>query len=249
MNPVVAGQNNEFDIGPVHLTAGTYWIAILDDTASVRLYKASPPGTEQAAYILPCSFGSNLPTTFGTPMYQDNDYVAYCKYVQIEGYAKATKVTVSSSATASSVNFYSHSTGNFRVAVYSDNSGPDMKLWESPDTAAIAGWNTVSIASGSPAMLNLPAGTYWLVWQWDSPNAGPSYTAASSGDGNYVPLAYGGFPATWTAGTLTSEQWSINLTDGGVIPTPTPENPLGAVLALAICFGAFAVFVKYKKTK
>jgi hypothetical protein len=60
-------------------------------------------------------------------------------------------------------------------------------------------------------------------------------------------MAYGSFPATWTGGAVTSEQWSIYITDSGI--TPTPENPLGALLALVICFGAFAVFIKVRKTK
>ncbi len=244
VNAVSAGDN-KFDIGPVFLTAGTYWIAILDDTASVRKYGL---GTGQAVYTINYGFSNDLPSSYGTPSgTQNNDYVAYCEYVQIEGYAKATKITVPSTTTVGSVNFYAHATGNFKAAIYSANPGPDSKLWESSDTVASIGWNVVSTASGNPTFLTLPAGTYWLVWQWNSPNLGPSYTAANIGDGNYVPMAYGSFPATWIGGTPTSEQWSIYITEGGV--TPTPENPLGAVLALAICFGAFGVFLKVRKTK
>ncbi len=245
VNPVVAGDNS-FDIGPVYLTAGTYWIAILTDSANRRYSTGS---TGQANYILNYGFSNNLPSNFGSSYgTQNNDYVAYCKYVQIEGYAKATKITVSDNNVAiSSLSFYSHATGSFRAAIYSDNSGPNSKLWECGDTAATTGWNSVAIASGSPTALTLSSGTYWLIWQWNSVNAGPSYSAGSSGDGQYKATAYDTFPATWSGGTVSSEKWSIYLAGGGL--ASTPENPLGAVLALAVCFGAFAVFVKSRKSK
>jgi hypothetical protein len=166
----------------------------------------------------------------------------------ITGQATATKITIPSDNTpVASVSLYAHATGNYRVAIYSDNSGPDTKIWESPDTAATTGWNTITTAAGTPATLTLSAGTYWLVWQWNSANNGPSYNGGVNGDGKYLPMAYGSFPATWTSGTTSSNKWSIYLTTGGVIVTP--ENPLGAVLAFAICFGAFGVFIKYKKSK
>jgi len=71
--------------------------------------------------------------------------------------------------------FYSHATGNYRLAIYTDSSGPAVKQWESGDTTAAAGaWNTVNISAGTPTTLSLGAGTYWLAWQWNSTNSGPS---------------------------------------------------------------------------
>ena len=240
-NSVAAGDNS-VSIGPVYLSAGTYWIAILTDSPN---RKYVPSGVTD--YITGYGFSNNLPNTFGTPTgEQPYDYVAYATYVQVQGYAKATKITVSSDNTPiASISFYSHATGNYRVAVYSDNSGPNTKLWESPDTTATTGWNVITTAAGSPSSLTLNAGTYWLVYQWNSANAGPSLTTGSSGDGKYMPMAYSTFPATWTGGTVTSQQWSIYLTTGGFIVTP--ENGLGALVALTACFGGFVAFIGYKK--
>jgi hypothetical protein len=83
----------------------------------------------------------------------------------------------------------------------------------------IAGWNTISIASGSPAALKLLSGTYWLAWQWNSTASGPSYTAGGAGDGNYAAISYGAFPSAWPAGTSSSEKWSIYATY--TVPTIT----------------------------
>jgi hypothetical protein len=89
-------------------------------------------------------------------------------------------------------------------------SAPYTKLWESNDILiTTAGWKTVNMGAGTPTSLTLSAGTYWLAWQWDSANAGPSYTAGSSGDGNYIVQSYGAFPSTWSGGSSTNEKWSI----------------------------------------
>ena len=99
----------------------------------------------------------------------------------------------------------SHSTWEAEEA----SAKPNSKLWESNDISiTTTGWQTVAINSGTPNSLQLNAGTYWLAWQWDNAN-GPSYTAGSSGDGNYISLAYGSFPSTWSGGTSTNEKWSI----------------------------------------
>lgn len=113
VNPVVAG-NNIFIIGPVYLTAGTYWIAILTDSPN-REYNLN---TGEAAYILSYGFSNSLPTTFssgGAVAYQPNDYVAYATCVQIEGYSMATQVQLTDNNVAiQSLSFYSQATGNFR---------------------------------------------------------------------------------------------------------------------------------------
>jgi hypothetical protein len=243
-NNAVSVGYNSFPIGPLFLQAGTYWIAILSDVAESR---GMIEGTGLTRYFQNYGFSNSLPSSFGTGyLTKTNTYVAYCNYVQIEGYSLATKISVTdSNAIISTVNFYAHSTGNYRVAVYSDSSGPNTKLWESSDTAATVGWNTITTAAGTPTSLTLNTGTYWLVYQWNSANSGPSYTAGVNGDGKYVAMAYGSFPATWTSGTVTDQKWSIYLTTGGLIVTP--ENGFGAAIALAACFGGFAAFVVYKK--
>ncbi|MCX5792530.1 MAG: hypothetical protein NTY45_10035, partial [Elusimicrobia bacterium] len=78
--------------------------------------------------------------------------------------------------------------------------------------ATASAWNTVLISAGAPTTLTLNSGTYWLAWQWDSTANGPSYTAGSAGSGNYLGQAYGSFPAGWSGGTSSTEQWSIYAT-------------------------------------
>ena len=70
----------------------------------------------------------------------------------------------------------------------------------------------MNISAGTPTSLTLAAGTYWLAWQWNSANAGPSYTLGSANSGDYLAQAYGAFPASWTGGTLSTENWSLYAT-------------------------------------
>jgi uncharacterized protein (DUF2141 family) len=241
---VTAGDNS-IDVSPTYLSAGTYWVAILTDAAN-RIYSA---GTGQAAYIIGYGFANSLPGNFGTPTgIQGNDYLAYATYVKVEGYAKATKVTLSDdNSQLITANFYAHTTGTYRLAIYSDNSGPNTKLWESSNTAAVPGWNTIDISSGTPSGVTLTAGTYWLVYQWNSANAGPSYTAGAMGDGKSVPMTYGSFPSTWSAGSSTSEKYSIYITYTSGL-TVLPENQWGSFVAVAMCFSALGIYVKFRKS-
>ncbi|MCX5796708.1 MAG: IPT/TIG domain-containing protein, partial [Elusimicrobia bacterium] len=131
----------------------------------------------------------------------------------LTGRAKATQATLATDAIVQSLSFYAHDTGNVRLALYSDSSGPSSKLWESGDVAATAAsWNTVLISAGSPTSLTLNSGTYWLAWQWNATSNGPSYTAGSAGSGNYLWQVYGAFPASWSGGTSSTEQWSLYAT-------------------------------------
>jgi hypothetical protein len=202
---------------PFYLSAGTYWLARqttdpVDGKGPKRNYALTGgPGRKSRVF----AWGA-FPDPFGTPTTSDTlNESEYTTYVRIEGYAKATKVTLSDdNASISSVSFYSHAAGNVRLAIYSNSgSAPSTKQWESNSTAVTASglpkWTTVNISAGTPSSLTLSSGTYWLAWQWDSASSGPSYTAGSAGDGNYMPLAYGAYPASWTGGTSTSEKWSI----------------------------------------
>ena len=195
----------------IYLPAGTYWLCYMGDTTAGRVRRK---GTT-TDYWVNGSYSSGYPTTFPSANSESKGpYSFYAISVQIEGYAKAMKATLSDYASVLSMSFYSHATGNFRLAIYADSSGsPSSKQWESSSTAATASaWNTVNINSGSPSSLTLSAGTYWLAWQWDNTNSGPSYTAGSSGNGNYIAQAYGSFPASWSGGTSSSENWSIYVT-------------------------------------
>jgi hypothetical protein len=135
----------------------------------------------------------------------------YFTGTQVKGYAEATQVTLSTNnANISSLSFYSYSTGNARLAIYSNSStAPSSLQWQSNDTSISIGWNTINLTSGTPTSLTLQSGTYWLAWQWNSASSGPSYSVGSTGTGNYIVLAYGSFPATWSGGTSTTENWSM----------------------------------------
>jgi hypothetical protein len=133
--------------------------------------------------------------------------------ISVRGYAKATRITLSDvTVEANALNIYSHEAGNFRLAMYSDSAGPGSKLWESGSTAVASGaWTTVPMGAGTPTSLTLGAGTYWLVWQWDSVGSGPGYSAGGSGEGHWIALPYGPFPASWSGGTASAETWSLYL--------------------------------------
>jgi hypothetical protein len=193
---------------PFFLSGGTYWLAYqTSNKAPMRNYDNS--GSNSRAYYA-MAWGA-FPNSY-TPNYIDNLRESmYTSYVQAElGVAKATKATLPTNGNISSVSFYSHATGNVRLAIYSDGASPSSLQWESASTPVSQNaWTTVSISAGTPSSLSLCCGNYWLAWQWDSANSGPSYTAGSAGDGNYICQAYGAFPSPWSGGTSSSETWSI----------------------------------------
>jgi len=204
-----------------YLPAGTYWIVFKTDQNRAVVKTNSASGYTQ--YSSPAPYKNALPNP-GTgvgwsphPSVRDSIYITG---VPIEGYQKATRVILSdNSAVVQNVSFYSHVTGNFMLAIYSDSAGPYNLLWTSSSTPAATapGWNTVPISAGTPASLMLQSGTYWLAWQWDSAGSGPSYRAGSSGTGNYR-FSDGPFPPVWDDGTSSNENWSEYITYSAGIP-------------------------------
>jgi hypothetical protein len=196
---------------PFYVSSGSYWIAFqMQYGVSAVAYDTSGSNSR---YYRGYAWGS-FPTPFGSGGFDNIRFSLYVTYVQTEGYAKATKATLPDHGNIASISFYSHATGNFRLAIYSGTTSPSSKLLETSSSmaATASAWNTVPISSFTPTSLSLSAGTYWLVWQWDAATSGPSYTAGSSGDGNYMVLAYGAFPASWSGGTSSSEKWSVYVT-------------------------------------
>jgi hypothetical protein len=129
------------------------------------------------------------------------------------GVGYATKATLSdSNATVSKISFYSHAAGNVRVSLFSDSSGPSSKLCESADTAVSAtAWTDATVTGCG----TLASGSYWLAWQWNPGAAylaGPSYASGSASTGNFLYQAYGAFPASWSGGTASAENYSIYAT-------------------------------------
>jgi hypothetical protein len=190
---------------PYYVTSGThYWLSFGANSGGWSIYH----GSSGLEYYQSYTFGSFPTAASGLTSYAHIENTR-ATYVQIEGYAKCTKVT-GAAGTADSVSFYAHNAGNFRLAIYSDSSGPSSKLWESGSTAVSGApsWQTVGISAGTPTSLTTSAVTYWLCWQVDTANSLPSYTSGSANTGSYISQAYGSFPSTWTGGTLTSEDWS-----------------------------------------
>jgi hypothetical protein len=195
-----------------YATAAYYWLEADIDTSNAVTGLASSGMTR---YYTSVSYSSSWPSTYPSSASSDSTESSfYATYVQVEGYAKCTKATLSdNNAVLSSVSFYANSTGDFRLAIYNDSSGPSSLLWQSGNTtvSGAPSWQTVNISSGTPTSLSLGSGTYWLCWQTDSVNSVPSYTAGSAGAGAYINLTYGNFPSAFTNGTgyvSTSETWS-----------------------------------------
>jgi hypothetical protein len=131
----------------------------------------------------------------------------------------ASKLTMLEQGNVTDVWFYSHAAaGNVRLALYDNSSNPTL-LWQSPPTANTAdnAWLTVPVNVGTPSSLLLAKGDYWLAWQVDTEAAVASYAPGAWGEGLYVPMTWGAFPAslqagTTTAPTFTDERWSTYVT-------------------------------------
>ena len=209
-----AGTWQTISVPATYVDTSAWWIAIEASSNSFNYRTNSDSSTNWYAYQSVSSPYAFPSSGSGATLSTSRSLVsAYVTYVQVKNYAKATKVTIPVDAIIYSISFYSHATGNARLAIYSDSSGPSSLLWESGSSAVSASswYSLVNLASGgNPVALN--AGTYWLAWQWDSVNAGPSYTAGSGGDGNYLARTYGAFPSTWSGGTSSAEKWSMYVT-------------------------------------
>ena len=130
--------------------------------------------------------------------------------VSHKGAMKATRAVLTETAEINGVNFYTHTAGgNVRLAFY-DNQAPKNLLWQSSIIPLSApGWQHVNITSGT---LVLNPGTYWLTWQTDSTADVPSYQMGSAGDGFFVEMPFGVFPASLAAVQSSSETWSMYAT-------------------------------------
>jgi hypothetical protein len=107
------------------------------------------------------------------------------------GYIRWTKFVASASGTLTAIKAYALANDNFRVAIYSDNSGPDSLLSESNSTAVTSGqWNTISLGTS----VSLTNGTaYWLAEQ-NQANNSSGYRSAAGVLYRYKAVAYGAFP-------------------------------------------------------
>ena len=225
-----------------YLAAGSYWVVYnMNSSSASANYITKKTVSGFVRKDIQATYGTAFPAS-GSTWSSLNSGFASCIYfvgVPVEGYAKAIKATLPAAGGITAMGFYSHATGDYRLAIYSDSSGPAVKQWESGDTTAAAGaWNTVNISAGTPTTLSLSAGTYWLAWQWNSANSGPSYAAGTSGNGNYVARTYGSFPAPWSGGTSSSEAWSIYAIYTAPSSTALSSSPNPSTAGQSVTFTA-----------
>jgi hypothetical protein len=170
------------------------------------------------------------------------------------GRIKATALEMAGPGIIESLRFYGHAaTGSVRVALY-DSQEPKNLLWES-GAVALAGADTfteVPIASGTPASLFLPAGSYWAAWQVNSRDSVPSFAEGAPGDGFFFPQAFGEFPGTLAAAdiTTTSERWTEYLTFNTNFQPPTiPElRPILAAQVAGLSTTPYGDDIQYRFT-
>jgi hypothetical protein len=136
-----------------------------------------------------------------------------------QGFIKATRLTMPEAGRVRELRFFSHAAvGNVRLALYDTAATPHL-LWQSgaiPNTASNA-WLATTVTAGTPASLELPAGTYWLAWQVDTAVPVASFAGGAPVDGLFVPWTWGAFPealgpAADAAPKHNNEAWSAYLT-------------------------------------
>ncbi len=141
---------------------------------------------------------------------------------------RATKITLAEWAEVTGFSFYSHlADGNVRFGIYGDLPGKPL-LWQSESTSNTAqnDWVSVPINLGTPSIVTLPPGTYWLAWQTDSKGDVASYQEGAMGDSLLVSQSFGPFPGLLDseAPTLSSARWSTYITYHSPLVTPSPTS-------------------------
>jgi hypothetical protein len=125
------------------------------------------------------------------------------------GFISGTKVTLSETGNITHVSMYSHAaSGSLRAAIYDSNK---HLVWQSDPKVNTTAGDIINfpIANGTPAILKLDAGTYYLAFQTSSTSGVPSYAAGSSGDGFYYAQEYGSFPSAISGETSSNEIYTI----------------------------------------
>ena len=159
-----------------------------------------------------------------------NDYEIQKIDLAPENSIRAYRVDLSSATYLAEVHYFSHSShGNIRLAIYSDGAGfPDQKIWESNEilNATADTWIHTKVTDHAyldssylvGGAFELPAGSYWLAWQYDGPEvAGQDAVGYIEGapDTGYLKIQpYGAFPNTLDLSPPTSRldnsNWAMN---------------------------------------
>ena len=110
------------------------------------------------------------------------------------GFLLCTQVTVTQYAGLQSLSVYltNSPTGQFDLALYSDNSGPNTLIVQGTAQAAVTGWNILSVAP-----TYLAPGTYWIACEVQS---GTEVAYSAGGSTNYVAQSWGSFPSPYPSG-------------------------------------------------
>jgi hypothetical protein len=135
-----------------------------------------------------------------------------------------SKFEMSNPANINQISFYSHmSAGSVRLAVYNQAM---ERLWESPEIVndQQEDWIRVPIADGSPGVLHLYPGDYWLAFQVNGVERIASAHPGESGDGFRQPAGFGPFPDTLWYPESMSDRWAIYADWDHLYPTATPTG-------------------------
>jgi hypothetical protein len=130
---------------------------------------------------------------------------------QAAGYIFGCQFTAVATGTSVTFRVYSTSSGNIKVAIYSDNAGaPATRLWHNSTGAAVTGgqFNEISAAG-----VSITSGTaYWLMTNGDA--SGCSSRASSSGGQPRVRLSKTYSTWTWPEtdeGGYTADNYTMML--------------------------------------
>ena len=153
-----------------------------------------------------------------------------------QGFIAGTAVDLPEAATVNEVRFFSHlGSSAVRLGIYDVNK---KLLWEtaghvltSASTELVA-----PISNGTPTSLILPAGKYFLAFQVSTPDAVPSFTAGTQGDGFVFFQDFNPFTATLPSGNVisTASRYTEYLTydpytSGPVISSFTTDSNPGFI--------------------
>jgi uncharacterized protein (DUF2141 family) len=109
-------------------------------------------------------------------------------------WANAVTLATAETATAISLSFSAPVSGQVRFAIYNDNAAypGNLVVETSPQNITASQWNSASLPN-----VFLPAGTYWLAFQFSN----TSYINYNSSGGllKFIAHAYGVFPDTFPA--------------------------------------------------
>lgn len=145
--------------------------------------------------------------------------------IGVSNAVRATRAVLPEPGRLQEVRFYSHqATGHLRLALYGDGANGENLLWQSPEitNTTSGGWISMPVASGTPASLTLPGGSYWLAFNTDASSAIASFTPGSAGAGFAVDgQPYGAFPSSlpFSGIQFLTDSWSEYLTYTQIPPT------------------------------